>query len=478
MQAMKPTIQSVAVYIRVSTQEQAREGYSIQEQIERLKSYCKALNWNIHKIYTDPGYSGSNTNRPALNAMLEDIQAGKIDKVLVYKLDRLSRSQKDTLTLIEDKFLAAGVDFVSMSENFDTSSPFGRAMIGILAVFAQLEREQIRERMQMGANARAKEGLYHGSANVPVGYRYIDGMLVVDTSEAEQIRRIFAEYVSGKPKLQIAKDLNADGLLHSYGQWSIQRVTAVLTNELYIGKLLHRGEYVQGKHEAIITDKLFHDAQNRLIRDSGRHKRHTAREGRAQSVFGGMIYCKRCGRKYFQTTRASGTKVYECVTRRNGKAFGYAEKCDNKIYPVAEFDTLIINEIKQFQLNEETVRQNSTGRTEKPDRKRDLNAEIARIDAQTTRLMDLYSVSGIDLNAVSERLNALHAKREQLEDELKKAETEQHEKPSKEDMVTLAGIVDSVTATGDLAKIRHLLQIMIDHITIDGDDITVTWNID
>lgn len=122
----------VALYPRVSSHEQV-EGYSIGEQIDRLTKYCEAMGWEIYKIYTDPGYSGGNTERPGLQEMLKDIKAGKVDKVVVYKLDRLSRSQKDTMMLIEDEFLAYGVDFVSMSENFDTSTPFGRAMIGILA---------------------------------------------------------------------------------------------------------------------------------------------------------------------------------------------------------------------------------------------------------------------------------------------------------------------------------------------------------
>ena len=126
------------------------EGYSIQAQTERLQAYCKAKGWGVFHTYTDAGFSGSNMERPALSQLLEDVEAGRVDCVLVYKLDRLSRSQKDTLHMIEDIFLANGCDFVSMSENFDTSTPLGRAMIGILSVFAQLEREQIRERMAMG----------------------------------------------------------------------------------------------------------------------------------------------------------------------------------------------------------------------------------------------------------------------------------------------------------------------------------------
>ena len=111
----------VACYIRVSTAEQAKEGYSVGEQTERLKKYADAMNWDIFKVYTDGGFSGANMDRPALQNMIKDINAGFIDKVLVYKLDRLSRSQKDTLYLIEDVFLSHGCDFVSMNENFDTS---------------------------------------------------------------------------------------------------------------------------------------------------------------------------------------------------------------------------------------------------------------------------------------------------------------------------------------------------------------------
>ena len=153
-----------ALYLRVSTQEQAQEGYSIGEQKERLIAYCKALDWLITDVYVDGGYSGSNLNRPGIQKLMDETD--KFDVVLVYKLDRLSRSQRDTLYLIEEAFLPHNVDFVSMQESFDTATPFGKAMIGLLAVFAQLEREQIKERTRMGRIARAKSGLYRGGGNV------------------------------------------------------------------------------------------------------------------------------------------------------------------------------------------------------------------------------------------------------------------------------------------------------------------------
>lgn len=137
-----------ALYIRVSTLEQAQEGYSVGEQKERLIAYCKAKDWIIADIYVDGGYTGSNLNRPGIQKLISETD--KFDLVLVYKLDRLSRSQRDTLYLIEEVFRPKGVDFISMQESFDTSTPFGKAMIGLLAVFAQLEREQIKERTWMG----------------------------------------------------------------------------------------------------------------------------------------------------------------------------------------------------------------------------------------------------------------------------------------------------------------------------------------
>ena len=135
---------NVFCYVRVSTENQL-ENYSIEEQTKRLEAYCLAKGWTIPEVYTDGGFSGGNTNRPALQMMLHDLHSNIAQAVVVYKLDRLSRSQKDTLMLIEDEFLANHVDFISVNENFDTSTPFDRAMIGMLSVFAQLEKDQIVE---------------------------------------------------------------------------------------------------------------------------------------------------------------------------------------------------------------------------------------------------------------------------------------------------------------------------------------------
>src|SRR5579875_2069397 len=134
---------SVALYCRVSTEEQAVSGFSIDHQKERLIAYCKSQGWDNFSIYVDDGCTGTNLDRPQMQRLIRDVQAGLINTVLVYKLDRLSRKQKDVLYLLEDLFERHQVVFRSATEPFDTSTSLGRAMIGILAVFGQLERDTI-----------------------------------------------------------------------------------------------------------------------------------------------------------------------------------------------------------------------------------------------------------------------------------------------------------------------------------------------
>ena len=288
----------IALLARVSTQEQAINGHSIGEQVERMHDYCKAMKWDVYKEYIDAGYSGANTDRPALQMMLRDIRLGKIDKVLVYKLDRLSRSQKDTLELIEDEFLANNVDFVSMSENFDTSTPFGRAMIGILAVFAQLEREQIKERMAMGKLARAKKGKYGGSCQVPIGYDYINGDLVTNEFEKMQVIQIFEWYAAGIAPYTIEKMLNESGQTTKYGKWHNQVIRTLLTKKTYLGYTKYHDEWYKGDHEAFISQELFDKVQDIMKRKHEEHQKYNRRLGKANTYLGGYLYSAKCEAKY------------------------------------------------------------------------------------------------------------------------------------------------------------------------------------
>ena len=182
-------------------------------------------------------------------------------QVLVYKLDRLSRRQRDTLYLIEDIFNVHKVDFVSMTEQIDTGSPLGRAMIGILATFAQLEREQIRERMQVGLDARAKEGLFHGGGYAPIGYDYIDGELIVNDYEALQVRKIYDLYLDGLPINAILNFMKKHGYTKKYADWSDSAIRSVLFSKIYTGVIEWKGQVYPGKHKPLISLEDFEKVQ-------------------------------------------------------------------------------------------------------------------------------------------------------------------------------------------------------------------------
>ena len=198
----------VDLYIRVSTTEQAEEGYSVGEQEARLRSYCEAYGYMINAVHIDPGYSGATLDRPGINKIINDVRSGYVKKVIVWKLDRLSRSQKDMLVLLEDVFLKNGCNFISLMESFDTATPFGRCIVGILAAFAQMERENIKSRMMMGKHAGLKEGRYF-SSRAPIGYQWQiqpNGKLalIVDPYTSKAVRDMFRLYASGKSESAVA----------------------------------------------------------------------------------------------------------------------------------------------------------------------------------------------------------------------------------------------------------------------------------
>ena len=464
----------IALYSRVSTQEQATNGFSLDEQNERMEKYCEAMSWKKHKLYTDGGYSGANMERPALQQLIRDVKSHKIERVLVYKLDRLSRSQRDTLSLIEDVFLANGCEFVSMSENFDTATPFGRASIGILAVFAQLEREQIKERMHMGKEARAKLGKFGGSNHVPIGYDYIDGQLVTNEIEKLQIIQIFNDCAKGLSAPRIAERLNSAGMVHKFGMWHENTIRKVLTKKTYLGYLSFKGEWYKGEHEAFISPDLFDKVQLMLEQKRQEVFKYNRRAGRASSYLGGYLVCAKCGAKYnknIERAKRNG-KVYEyiyyiCNTRcHNHNAT--AEHCDNKSWRMEKLDNLIFDEIRKLSFDDITP-------TTPVDRTKTLKKSLSELDKKISRLIDLYSDGTLSRGQLDGKIKALNEQRERLENELSIIEDEHRNKLSHDEAVSMVSSIDDILSRGDFDEIRAVVSALIDKIEIDGDDITIHW---
>ena len=276
--------QWAGLYIRVSTDAQVEEGYSVEAQIDILQAYCKTKGIKRHELYVDGGFSGSNINRPEMQRLIDDVKNRRLSHVIVYKLDRLSRSQKDTLYLIEDVFNPHGVFFMSVKETLDTSSPVGRLMIGILSAFAQLERENIRERTRMGMLERVKKGYWMGGGRVPFGYDYDQEQgILVPNQDAVTVKRIYSLYLEGYPLAQIAQIV---GL--KYERLAMQ----ILNRRTNCGYINYNGLEYKGRHEAVVDEETYERAME-MQRD------RSVKSLRASSgyMLTGLLHCGHCGAK-------------------------------------------------------------------------------------------------------------------------------------------------------------------------------------
>lgn len=461
-----------ALYIRVSTLEQAQEGYSVGEQRERLIAYCKAQDWLIADIYVDGGYTGSNLNRPGIQKLMSETE--KFDVVLVYKLDRLSRSQRDTLYLIEEIFRPNKVDFVSMQESFDTSSPFGKAMIGLLAVFAQLEREQIKERTWMGRVARAKTGLHHGGGNIPIGYDYEDGKLIVNPYEAEQVRKIYEWYLSGASLKAITDKLQDAGYTNkysSYNSWS--SVRNILENETYIGRLHFGGVVVDHAHEAIITEEQFNAAQ--ILRGK-RREQFGIHAFQSKHVLTGLLFCGHCGGRYY--LRNTGKySYYACYSRtKQMKNMIKDPNCQNKIWRAQDLEPIIEEKILALLRNPKIAEELAAGKPKAAapvSKNTDIERRIREIDRQIGKLMELYQQDDIPPELLGEKINRLYGEKTALENSIAPVE-ETNAMP----LDLVAELITNAAEIWDFAdenQKRRILQSLISRIVLTDDQVDIEW---
>lgn len=456
-------------YARVSTDNQL-ENYSIEEQTARLEAYCAAKGWTLLKTYVDGGFSGGNTDRPALQQMLKAVKDSAIDAVVVYKLDRLSRSQKDTLTLIEDDLLSNGTDFVSINENFDTSSPFGRAMIGILSVFAQLEKDQITERFTMGRIGRSKAGYFHGGGNAPTGYDYVAGELVVNEYEAMQVRQAYSLFLSGKSINSIMRTLDSQYTT----RWTAAKVRNILKNSLYVGKVHFMGKEYDGEHQPII-DSATYAAVNDLLASSAREDSKTTAQKtpfRAGYLLSGLVYCGRCGARY-----SANHGYYKCYSRaKSSPKYVVDPDCYNDNWLIDELDGAIIGQIDALVSSADRLQavvDNAAQRAVPAIDTESITIKLSEIDKQMSKLIDLYQVGTIPMEQVTERVNKLAAERKALQALIDLPA----EQPAVDMFLRAAANYKQNFATAQTDARRLLVSSLIRRITIDGQSISITWRI-
>ena len=251
--------EKIAVYTRVSTEDQARDGFSLDAQLEKLRSYCKARDWAIAEEYIDKGYSGRDTNRPAYQRMLSDIELWNI--LLVMKMDRIHRNSKNFMVMM-DQLKDKEKEFVSMTESLDTSTAMGRFVMDIIQRIAQLESEQIGERVYVGMRQKAKGGKGLLGSPAPYGYTYSHGELVEVADEIDAVRSIYDRYVNGNSISEIVYWLETSTIETKKGKnWDKKTVSRILSNPVYCGLVEWEDIIVPGAHPTSITREKFNMVQ-------------------------------------------------------------------------------------------------------------------------------------------------------------------------------------------------------------------------
>lgn len=333
-------IRKVAIYARVSTTNQAEEGYSIDGQIDSLEKYCEAMGWDVYNKYIDAGFSGGSLKRPEMANLINDVKKGLFDTVLVYKLDRLSRNVRDTLYLIKDVFNINKINFVSIQENIDTSSAMGTLFLTLLSAIAEFEREQIKERMQLGKLGRAKAGksMMWGRTSYGYDYQKETGSLTINPAQSLVVKYIFERYLAGRSITKLRDDLN-EKYPKEIG-WNYRAVRGILSNPVYCGYNQYKGQLFPGEHESIISEDVYKRTQEELkIRQRIAAEKTNPRPFQAKYMLSGLAQCGYCGaplKLLMGMVRKDGTRFirYECHQRHPRKTKGVTVynnnvKCDS-----------------------------------------------------------------------------------------------------------------------------------------------------
>lgn len=304
------------IYTRVSSANQADEGYSLEAQHNESIKYIESENMELTKVYTDPGVSAKSLDRLGVQEMIRDLKAGKFQVIIIHKLDRLTRNISDLYELVE-MVIKHDVKLISLSEKIDTSTPMGRMFIYMLGILAQMFRENLSQEIVKGQSVRASKGL-RVSPSRPYGYDLGDNLVMtVNEEEAHTVRQIFEWFNEGYNLLTIAGKLNEAGVTKKFYQSTIGRI---ISNPTYVGvnhwkrKGSKDGVYFEGAHEPIISEEVFQAAQDILLK----RKDHFLSQSSTNFVFSTVVKCGVCGKSFSGRTRREKGRVffdYRCSGR-------------------------------------------------------------------------------------------------------------------------------------------------------------------
>lgn len=447
-----------ALYIRVSTDRQAEEGYSIEVQTERLTAYTKTFDGDVqYELYIDDGFSGASLERPAMQRLIQDAGSGAVTHVLVYKLDRLSRSQKDTLHLIEDVFLPNNVAFISIQESFNTATAFGRAVVGILSVFAQLERENIYERTRSGMQKRVEAGYWPGGGGVPFGYDYDpEKGILVPNADAATVRQIYDLYLQGYALQTIANML---GL--KYEKLAAQ----IMLRKTNIGIIEYNGVEYKGLHEPIVSREVYEKAM----------KMHALRSAArvtvpARHLLTGLLWCGVCGaRLRYQKWGKAGYKLV-CYSQQHSKPYLVRDPdCDNETVWAEDVEAAVVKDLMNMTAGDVGSAQGE----ERTSIAETLKVRKSALETRLRRLYELYSQDGerILLESIQKLRDELSALEEKIQAETQRGVLSADAQAAREKLRSIRGTWNYMNAR----EKRALVISVIEKITITHGKVQIDY---
>lgn len=477
-------IRKVAIYARVSTTNQAEEGYSIDGQIDSLEKYCEAMGWDVYNKYIDAGFSGGSLKRPEMANLINDVKKGLFDTVLVYKLDRLSRNVRDTLYLIKDVFNINKIDFVSIQENIDTSSAMGTLFLTLLSAIAEFEREQIKERMQLGKLGRAKAGksMMWGRTSYGYDYQKETGSLIINPAQSLVVKYIFERYLAGRSITKLRDDLN-----EKYPKeisWNYRAVRGILSNPVYCSYNQYKGQLFPGEHEPIISEDVYKRTQEELkIRQRIAAEKTNPRPFQAKYMLSGLAQCGYCHaplKLIMGGIRKDGTRFirYECYQRHPRKTAGVTvynnnQKCHSGAYDKDELEKYIITEIAKLQHDQSYIEQLFSTQSSTIDRE-SYQKQIEELTKKLSRLNDLYIDDRITLDELQKRSSEFMTMRTVLEEELKN----DPEKQGQERRNNIKQVLDCEDiASIDYDGQKAIARALIDKVQVTSERVVINWRI-
>jgi site-specific DNA recombinase len=418
-----------AIYTRKSTEEGLDQEFnSLDAQREACEAFIqsqKHLGWaKSTKRYDDGGFTGANMNRPAMERLMADIESGEVDVVVVYKVDRLSRSLLDFARIIE-MFEKKKVSFVSVTQQFNTAQSLGRLVLNILLSFAQFEREMIAERTRDKMAAAKRKGKWVGGPH-PLGYDVVDRKLVVNEEEAEQVRLMFNLYIQERSLLRVVETLNRRGIRTKVrpskeGEerggvlWEKSTLRRLLRNVTYIGKVEYKDEIHPGEQPGIVDPAIF-DQVGKLLGESQRVLGPISRN-KYGYLLRGLVRCVHCSSVMTASTTAPRGKAYRYYSCTEPHRRG-TDACPVRTAPAPELEQFIVQRIKDLgeepSLLREALQSAADQRTrEKPlleKEQRRLQVKLQNLKNDSRKLVDALAAGhGHEVKSITERLTQVDA---------------------------------------------------------------------